>query len=182
LARLAHEGLVVREPNRRATVASMSRQDLEEVGTLRLALELLALKFAVENATADDLATLDGYVSELHALLGSSFTIQEAVDLDLRIHEALVSASRHSRIISFWQSLRSQIWLIIFSHNLYDIGGFPREGAVLHGLIVDAVRRRDLATGQRELEKHLQATFSNLVARYEERKGVVGHEAPGKGT
>ena len=174
LARLSLEGLVVREPNRRASVASMSRQDLEEVGTLRLSLELLALKFAVENATEADLATLDRYIGELETLLRTQFAIQEAVDLDLRIHETMVRASRHTRIISFWQSLRSQIWFIIFSHNLYDIGGFPRDGAALHRLIVEAIRRRDLEVGQRELERHLQATYVNLLARYDQREGSSG--------
>src|ERR1700682_5240471 len=44
LAQLEREGLVIRQPNRGATVARLSLEDLEEVYSLRLALEQLAVR------------------------------------------------------------------------------------------------------------------------------------------
>src|SRR6476469_10949085 len=52
LVQLEREGLVIVRRHRGATVARLSRRDLEEVYSLRLALERLAVQRAVRHATA----------------------------------------------------------------------------------------------------------------------------------
>src|SRR2546421_3108883 len=46
LGQLEREGLVIKEPNKGARVARLSRKDLDEVHSLRLALEQLAIRQA----------------------------------------------------------------------------------------------------------------------------------------
>ncbi|NLX07239.1 MAG: GntR family transcriptional regulator [Phycisphaerae bacterium] len=167
---LEHEGLVVRERNRGATVVSLSAEDYEEVWSLRMALEGLALHGAFERADEDDLRRLEGVVDELAACLESDFSVQEAVDLDLRFHEELVNASHHRRLIAYWQGLRSQIWYLIFTRNIGEGVSYPREGHVYHKDLIEALRNKDLARGEELLRSHLDSAYSDLITVQKSRR------------
>src|SRR5258707_4522029 len=71
LLQLEQEGLVMLRRNRGAVVARLSRADLEEVYSLRLALERLAVVHAVRHGTEADFAQLDGVLHEIRGT-GSS--------------------------------------------------------------------------------------------------------------
>src|SRR6202048_2636796 len=60
LAQLEQEGLVLLRRNRGAVVARLSRADLEEVYSLRLALERLAVARAAQYGTEADFGVMDG--------------------------------------------------------------------------------------------------------------------------
>src|SRR3990172_9229267 len=62
LTRLEREGLVVKQPNKGAFVARLSREDLDEVYSLRLALERLAVQQAIRNAEPKHLADMQAIV------------------------------------------------------------------------------------------------------------------------
>src|SRR3712207_4131206 len=70
LVQLEREGLVIVRRHRGATVARLSRADLEEVYSLRLALERLAMQRAVHNATERDFATLEVVLADFDVALG----------------------------------------------------------------------------------------------------------------
>src|SRR5215468_7005701 len=84
LVQLEHEGLVIRHPNRGATVARLSLEDLDEVYSLRLALEELAVKQAIKNAEPEIYEQMQGVVNEMQVCLDRGITTQEAARLDIR--------------------------------------------------------------------------------------------------
>jgi DNA-binding GntR family transcriptional regulator len=166
LIHLEHEGLIVREPNRSATVVSMTVDDVEEVCSLRLSIEQLALRYAIERAQEGDYERLLSPNEALRRCLTESFTLQEAVDLDLQFHEEVVKTARHNRVLSMWQSIKPQIWFLIFSRNAYAIRNF--EDAVTgHQDLAEAIRDRDLKRGTSLVQIHLDIAYANLIAIYE---------------
>src|SRR5207248_2709194 len=64
LAELEQEGLLLRPSGRGIVVRLLAHQDADEICTLRLALESLALRRAVHMATASDLQQLAAAVEE----------------------------------------------------------------------------------------------------------------------
>src|SRR5579859_7852287 len=76
LAQLEREGLVIRQPNRGATVARLSLEDLEEVYSMRLALEQLAVKQAIRNANTAYFDAMQKVVEEMKACLAKGITTQ----------------------------------------------------------------------------------------------------------
>ena len=68
LSRLEQEGLVYKVRNRGTFVARLSREDVEEVCSLRQALELLAVQYFLRNATLDDVARLEEIISTINKL------------------------------------------------------------------------------------------------------------------
>ncbi len=164
LVRLEHEGLVVREPNHSAMVACMTIDDVEEVCSLRQALEQLALRYSIERSQErEDFGKMEEANEALHRCLQSRFSLQEAVDLDLQFHEELVKTARHNRVLSMWRSIKPQIWFLIFSRNAYEKRNFE-EAVVTHRQIMDAVKAKDLARGQQLVQEHLNIAYAKLIA------------------
>ncbi len=171
LIRLEHEGLVVREPNRSAVVASMTVDDVEEVCSLRLSLEMLALRYAFERAGPEDFGRLHAANELLRDCLNNGYSLQKAVDYDLEFHEELVSAARHSRVLSLWQSIKPQIWFLIFSRNAFAFENFE-EAVRSHAQIVDQIRQKDVEGGRANLQQHLDIAYTALITIYTKIHGA----------
>ena len=166
LIRLEHEGLVVREPNRSAVVATLTVDDVEEVCSLRLSLEMLALRYSFDRAQEEDFQRLHMVVGLLSECLRENFSLERAVDLDLQFHEEFVKSARHNRVLSMWQSIRPQMWFLIFSRNAFALENF-REGAQSHADLVQSIMRQDYESGKANLTRHLQIDYATLIAIYE---------------
>src|SRR6185436_12696471 len=68
ISRLAAEGLVINNPNRRTTVLNFTRQDIVETFQLREILECGAARLAARNITAAPLAELRRVAEQCDAL------------------------------------------------------------------------------------------------------------------
>jgi DNA-binding GntR family transcriptional regulator len=165
LIRLEHEGLVVREPNRSAVVASMTVDDVEEVCSLRLSLEMLALRYSMERAQEEDFGRLLKANELLRDCLASDFSLQKAVDLDLQFHEELVKSARHNRVLSMWRSIKPQIWFLIFSRNAFALENF-QEAVRSHGVLVDQIQHKQPEEGRANLQIHLDIAYATLISLY----------------
>ena len=164
---LEHEGLVIRERNRGAMVVSLSAEDVEEVWSLRIAVENLAFKYAIQRAAKKDLIAMERTVNDLSRCLKESFSMEKAVDLDLQFHEQLVSLSGNRRLLAYWRGLKSQIWFLMFSLN---VSGFPQATEVSHRKIIEQIRRKNLAAGYALLKEHLENGYVNLVTTYRSQR------------
>src|SRR5579871_5727187 len=100
LAQLEREGLVIRQPNRGATVARLSIEDLEEVYSLRLALEQLAIQEAISKGEPSYFDEMQKVVDEMRVCMQRGITTQEAARLDLGFHELIYVASGHKRLLN----------------------------------------------------------------------------------
>jgi DNA-binding GntR family transcriptional regulator len=65
LRMLQAEGLIEGEPNRRVRVAQLSIQGLEELYTIRIPLEVTALRLSLPRMAPEDLAQLEGAMAEM---------------------------------------------------------------------------------------------------------------------
>jgi DNA-binding GntR family transcriptional regulator len=165
LIQLEHEGLVVREPNRSAVVVDMSIDDVEEVCSLRLSLELLALRYAMERAQEEDFRRCLTAVDAQHESFKEEFSLQQSVDLDLRFHEEFVKSSRHNRVISMWQSIKPQIWFLIFSRNAFAVENFE-ESERSHRQLIEDIKSRSVESARQNLQTHLNIAYANLLTQY----------------
>lgn len=164
---LEHEGLVIREYNRSAIVVRMTASDVEEVSSLRLCLEQLALKYAIEKASEEDIERLEELVKNLRMSLKKNSTATEAVDLDLQFHEEFVKSSKHNRLLLMWQSIKTQIRFLILTRNAFNIHEFERA-ADNHEDLLDAIRNKNIEKGMKVLQVHDDRSYARLIACYSE--------------
>jgi DNA-binding GntR family transcriptional regulator len=160
---LEMEGLVSRAANGGTTVTHLSRKDVEEICTLRLTLELLAVRWAVRHGSDEHWDRLARNIHQTEEVANP----QELARLDLEFHETIVRAAGHARLLANWSNLRSQIRLIMVQRNLADDGS--RRGTVLgHTELLGALRGRDEAAATSLLELHLQRQYDWVVGSYHE--------------
>ena len=138
VAELEQEGLLIRPAGRGVVVRLLGHRDVEEICSLRLALERLAVQRVVRSATPAQLRQLAATIDEAKNVSGPS----ELALADLRFHETLVRAADHDRLLSSWLSIRSQIRLLMVQRNLVDAGtvqGTPRA----HGSLLAVLQAGD---------------------------------------
>ncbi len=168
IQRLEREGLVIIHPNRGATVARLSREDLDEVYSLRRSLERLAMREAIRKADADHISRMTALVEEMAASSAVSITPQLAADLDIRFHEALVDSTRHKRLIRTWMDLRPQIHLFLLSRTVAN-PDFREHLVRSHTDILNAIKDRDETRGVSIIDDHLKGAYVRVMNSYPPR-------------
>jgi DNA-binding GntR family transcriptional regulator len=164
LTQLEREGLVIIRPNRGASVARLSTVDLEEVYSLRLVLERLAVQYAVRRATDEDLAAMDRIMDALADAVDRGITTQETAALDTGFHDLIYQASHHRRLIEAWSMLRSQLYLFLLTRI---VGGmkFREEIVAKHARILAAIKSRDEAHATDLIDAHIRSSYPMVLKR-----------------
>ena len=173
LALLEREGLVVSQRNRGAFVAQLSRQDLDELYTLRRAIETLALELAIERADESDIANMAHVIDEIAAQTRSGISEQAAAELDLQFHDHLYEAAHHRRLWDAWQTIRPQIHILLLNRNVAD-DDFREMVVDTHALILAALRERDLERAIAILHDHLAGSYERVRRSYDRRTNGDG--------
>jgi DNA-binding GntR family transcriptional regulator len=165
LVQLEREGLVIVRRHRGATVARLSRTDVEEVYSLRLALERLAMKQAVQHATEDDLAAMEGVLASFRAAFARGPTEPVIADLDVRFHDLIYRAAHHQRLYDCWSNLRAQIYIFLLSRNVAN-PDFRLVTVQSHQDLLDVLRARDEVRAVDEIEAHLLGAYERVIDSY----------------
>ncbi len=168
LVQLEREGLVVIRRNRGAFVAQLSREDLEEVHTLRVVLERLAIERAVHRAPPAALDEMQAVVAAMAAHAERGITEQEAAELDVRFHDLIYEASGHRRLRDCWANLRPQIHIVLLNRNVAD-DDFRDYLVGSHQAILDALGERDEARAVAILDDHLRGSYERVMVSYAQR-------------
>jgi DNA-binding GntR family transcriptional regulator len=176
LVQLEREGLIVIRRNRGAFVAQLAPEDLEEVYTLRVAIERLAVQRAVAFATVDAIAEMQAVVDDIAHRMERGITEQEAAELDLHFHDLIYQAANHRRLYETWTNLRPQIHIILLNRNVAH-EDFREMVVPSHQVILDAIRGRD---GDRAVEltmEHLHGSYERVLRRHEAPTAEAAPEA-----
>lgn len=165
LAQLAHEGIVTIEPHKGASVPLMSREDVEEIYTLRLALETLAARRAVHRSEAADHEALSAAMTVIRDALASGDR-RAIADADLQFHDAFYQAAHHRRLHASWRSIRSQVSLLLYSRNTVAVT--TKEVIVdEHDHLARLLRERDEESLVSAVTEHIKGSYERLLERYD---------------
>lgn len=176
LAQLEREGLVIREPHRGATVARLSIDDLNEVHSLRLALEQLAVVEAIRKGDDKYLDEMQAVINEMGSCLERGITTQEGASLDIRFHEIIVQASNHKRLYNMWSMLHPQIHIFLLSRNVVD-EDFRDFIVPDHQELLDVMRTGDEEQAVEHLQAHLKGAYERILRSYL-TPGLTSRNAP----
>ncbi len=161
LAQLEGESFVELRRNRGAFVVELTRQDIEEVYTLRVALERLAIERAATHAGPELFGNLDAVLGQMR-LAGESVPANEAVDLDLAFHDVIFAAADHARLRRSWEFIRSQVAFFLHERNV-QFPDFPEVGLKEHQAIRDVLASGDARAAVDAIEQHVLGTYVRLM-------------------
>lgn len=161
--RLQQEGLVVHEPHRGATVGGVSEADVEDIYSLRLALERLAFEQACRKAGRAELDALEGLLARFGAVPREEMSRRLVAELDIDFHDAVFRAAGSRRLYRAWETLRSQLVLfLMLREGLPDdyLDSWHRD----HSDLLATIRAGDAAAAQAAIEGHIGQAKARLLA------------------
>jgi DNA-binding GntR family transcriptional regulator len=175
LAQLHREGLVTLRLHHGAVVVGMSRHDVEDLFSLRLSLETLAVRLATERATPADLAALHQAASPLpdHPPEPSQ---REFVGFDIAFHSLLYRAAHHDRLYATWTMLRPHVSRFLLARSIAD-SDYSDIFATEHPALADIIAARDGQAAQAMIAAHLEGAFRRLVSAFADDEGTSAPEA-----
>lgn len=173
LTELERQGLVIIRRHRGATVARLSRSDVEEVYSLRLALEQLAVQQAARKASPEDLAAMEAVLNEMVEAFPRGVSPREVADLDVRFHDLLYRAAKHERLSDCWSNLRSQIYVFLLTRNAAN-PDFRELTVTMHATILDALRAHDEQTAVQVIAEHLHGSYLRVLKVYTDKELDLG--------
>lgn len=160
---LRHEGLLESRWHKGAFVRRLTREDADEIYTLRASIECLAVQRAIELGRPDDMERLAQRAAAVEAAArhGSQ---AEMLQADIAFHEAIYQAARHERLLQTWLGMRSQIALLLLGRQGAD-SDYRSQIAREHWEIQAAIAARDLPAAQALVRSHIEEAGARAAAR-----------------
>lgn len=165
---LEREGLVVAAPNRGCFVRVFTETDVDEIFSLRVALENLAGKIIIEQLYESDYQRLyDSIANQRAAIERKDFKQLRAIDM--AFHQYLIRRSNHTLLIRNWTEIVAQIAAVLYL-RAEAIPEYDEYQSIYdHTAIVEAYQAHDI---ERLVALNEQI---NLRVASECRQGVAKH-------
>ena len=158
---LASEGLIDMDSFRSATVHTPSLEEAREIYDLRLVLDPIAVRRAVERIKPEEMETAQA----IHETMLSSDDLGEWVDANREFHRVLQQAAGADRLISIIDGLRNSAAMQV-ALSLKAESSQVAQANADHEKILQAFRDRDADAAVRLTEDHLRNTLE-VIERYE---------------
>lgn len=157
---LNSEGLLETVPYRGTTVRRLSRQDIEELYSLRSVLEGFAIRRIIARRNPDDVEVLREHFRAMldRAEAGDLKTLNE---IDRGFHDTLIRLSDHQLLQSIWNAvaLRVRQVMALLNERNTDL----KQIAYNHLPIIEAIAAWDEPRALQLIEQHIAAT-GELIA------------------
>ena len=163
--RLAADGLVVKEANKRPRVIILSEKEIHDLYDVRLALETLGISTAALSITAQD-------IQELRALQRQGeeyFSAGQVVlyrQYDREFHDKILSISGNMLLMEFMERIKKRVTLC--ASSTVRIPKMREHAVRQHHDMIDLLDQRD-AQGAEDLMKiHIQSAKQAFLRHYQQ--------------
>jgi len=163
---LEQEGLVVREPNRGATVRSVSDEEAVEIVELRSAIEPLVAGHAALNATKHDVDALLKIIGVLETQY-SAHDLLAYAETNVRLHNEIIRIANHRLGTRLLRNLRSQ--LVSYQYHTVLRPGRAPCSVEEHRALFAAIAAGDQKAAEVAMRTHLEHAAEALKADIKER-------------
>ena len=155
---LVHEGLMRREPRRRAFVPRLTADDIRDLYYVRTPLELTAIEALAKRRLVPPQAA--EAVARLERL-GRRGSWRDAVDADMEFHAALITAAGSPRLVRTYRSLATEMRLALVQlRPAYDS---VSQLAAEHRGLLDAIASGSKRNACRLMQDHLRQAVEDLT-------------------
>jgi len=162
---LATEGLLELLPNRGARVASISRNELEEMIEVIAGLEATACELACRSVTEEELTAIEA----MHRDMVAAWQTRDEVNyfrLNREIHEAIMLASRNSKLRSLYLGLTGRIQRSRYSAHQTEAQW--AQAVEEHESMISLLRARDGDKLAALMRRHIRSKKPVIAAMYGE--------------
>jgi DNA-binding GntR family transcriptional regulator len=158
LGYLEKEGLVVTSPFKGTYISQLDEKDLEELYTLRSALEELAIRTLMAKIDKGKIAKLESVLKAMEKAAQKG-NVDRLISEDLRFHRTICELSDHRRLLEMWLTLEHQLRSFIVLEDIYK--GSDRL-LKTHYPVLEAIKDGDGELAEKHIRTHLMEALSLL--------------------
>ncbi len=152
---LENEGLIDYIPNRGCFAKGFTKQDVDDIYAVRMSLEELALVWAVDRITPEELAELEEQC-EMMEFYAQGPDSKKVLELNAGFHEVIYASARSrflAQVLRSYKSYLDKTRKSIFYDQAY-IESIVRE----HRLILEAIKEHNREKAAAAMKEHLCAS------------------------
>lgn len=161
LGQLEQEGLIENIPYKGVLVTQLTRRYVQEIYSVRAALEKLALDRAIDQMTDEEITGLDSIVEQMRAAARRG-SLEDLVSIDLAFHEYIMERADHLLAWKLWKQLEIGVQRCL--HVRHEIYTFLDEVVGSHPTLVTAIQQRDKALAFQILDEHIGESAAHILA------------------
>ena len=161
LRKLERDGLVEYVLRRGVVVRAFTIADVEEIYTIRNALEMLTLPAIVKNATEEDIAALKEHLREMDEVMAHG-DIETLSPMARAFHSQLTGLCRQNRILRVIEG--QDEFITRFSAMAIRQENRRTQAHEEHYKLVEYVEKRDLEHLEKLMRKHIERSKENSHA------------------
>ena len=152
---LEAEGLIKREPRRGVLVSEVTKNDIWEIYTLKIALYTLAVTLAIDRISDNGIGKLEKIVAQMEVIVQDDTNpdIIRYEELNNLFHETTTILAGHARLKKMVQSLNNQIKRV--SYRSFTKKGHLKSSCRYHRQILEAIKARDKILAERLTKEHI---------------------------
>ena len=164
---LAQEGLISFKVRHGLAVIDFTEKDINELVTLRAALEVLAVRLVKDIWTKAD-------TSVLNAILEKIIATEKAHDyanlpsLDIMFHEYIIKRTDNLRLVKAWKDIASQMNVLFRMIQYFEFS----EGytSTSHLELIEAILTKDKGECENLFRAHIMLNEENILTSFRNRK------------
>lgn len=160
MGRLEQEGLIRTAAYKRVFITPMNRRYVEELYSIRTALETMALERGIDRLTPEHLEALKLIVDRMRATARNQ-EHDALVELDLQFHEQIVRMADHNLALTLWEQLAVGVKRCL--HTQHRIYTFLDEVVGTHPTIVTAIAERNKPLAVQILREHITESAESII-------------------
>ena len=167
IRKLELDGLVVMMPRRGAHVAQITEKDLNEVLEVRIGLEEMAVRFACQRMSEEQLQEIRQAAKEFERLVDKG-DLTALAQADEHFHALIYKATANDCLCGITNNLREQVYRYRIEY-LKD-SAVRATLAAEHGEICDALAARDVERARRALCSHIENQQQAIIRSLKNKK------------
>ena len=163
LCYLEKEGLVETIPFKGVRVVQITPQDIEDLMTVRCALEELAVKRAIQRMTPEKIEHLQIIMDQMEDAVDGG-NKEDILNADLYFHQSICEFAENSRLLNAWLPLASQIRVCLgMEYMLYQTS---EEFVNTHVPLLAAIKTKDEKTALKLVQDHICGSTNRIIKKY----------------
>ena len=163
---LEKEGLVETKPFKGTYVAQLTERDMEELYSLRSAIEEFAVRILIKHI---DEGKIDKLASIFQAMQQASKNedLDKLIAEDFRFHQTICELSDHRKLLEVWLTLENQLRVFLTIEK--QLFGNSAQFVKSHVPILKAIRERKIRPAQKAIRDHLKWAMQVIRRGYWEK-------------
>ena len=171
---LEKDGLIIRLPQRGFYVYKFTEKDIDELFTIRKALEGYAVEYIAQNRLKVDMSRLKDHLERQEkAIISNNYKL--FVQEDRKFHEDIISVLNNERLNSIYSGLRESIELLGLQR--FKLSSQRNQSVAEHKMIIEAIQKDDPISARGAVYNHLDSAKKLLVSDKDSHRTPTKPEA-----